>query len=190
MDPDVDLVRRALARDDRAFGDLFDRHSIAVYRFAYAQTHDVVAAQELVQETFVTAWKRLAEIRIVDQSILPWLIVTCRYHAQNLRRSLARYDVLPLDEHIASHGTTGIERDHLAHVEEVEWVFEAINDLSEADRRVVELCLYEGRSYKEAALELGISVSNVSKRVERSRARLRRLRAERLDGAPIEGGPR
>lgn len=176
MDPDVDLINRALARDDRAFGDLFDRHSIAVYRFAYAQTHDVVSAQELVQETFVTAWKKLSDIRLVDASMLPWLIVTCRYHAQNLRRVMAKHDSLPLDEHIANRGAESIHREHLASIEELEWVFEAINGLSATDRRVVELCLYEGRTYREAAAELGITVSNVTKRVQRSRERLRRQR--------------
>jgi len=182
VDPDADLVRRAIARDDRAFGELFDRHSTAVYRFAYAQTHDVTTTQELVQETFVTAWRRLADIRLVDESVLPWLIVTCRYHAQNMRRRTSRLqEELPLDEHIAAHGAATADRDRLAHVEELEWVFEAINRLSETDRRVVELCLYEGRSYKEAALALGISVSNVSKRVERSRAKLRRMRDEEFE---------
>lgn len=185
MDPDVDLIRRAIARDDRAFGDLFDRHSIAVYRFAYAQTHDAVAAQELVQETFVTAWKKLADIHLIDESMLPWLLVTCRFHAQNFRRLLSRDDALPLDEHIANHHVEAVDRDHLAHVEEVEWVFEAINRLSDIDRRVVELCLYEGHSYKEAALALGISVNNVTKRVARSRATLRRLRAEEFEGGGL-----
>lgn len=184
MDPDADLIGRALARDDRAFGELFDRHSTAVYRFAYAQTHDAVEAQELVQETFVTAWRKLADIRLVDSSILPWLLVTCRYHAQNLRRLTSRRQeaAFPLDEHIARHGAEAIDRDRIAHAEELEWVFEAINALSDTDRRVVELCLYEGRSYKEAALQLGISVSNVTKRVERSRAKLRRLRTEQFEG--------
>ena len=44
------------------------------------------------------------------------------------------------------------------------------------DQRIVELCLYEGRSYKEAALQLGLSVSSVTKRVERTRSRLRLMR--------------
>ena len=58
MDPDVALIARSIARDERAFGELFDRHSTALYRYAYSLTHDVTEAQELVQETFVTAWRR------------------------------------------------------------------------------------------------------------------------------------
>ena len=87
MNPDVELIARSIARDERAFGDLFDRHSTAVYRFAYSLTHDDTEAQELVQETFVTAWKKLADIRLAGDSMLPWLIVTTRNHALNLRRN-------------------------------------------------------------------------------------------------------
>jgi RNA polymerase sigma-70 factor (ECF subfamily) len=178
VDPDVELIRRSLARDERAFGELFDRHSTALYRYAYSLTHDVTEAQELVQETFVTAWRRLADIRLVGDSVLPWLIVACRYHSQNLRRAKGRVDVLPLDEHIRNHATERVHDDHLSQIEEIEWVFAAIRKLGDVDRRIVELCLYEGRSYKDAAAELGLTVSGVTKRVERARTRLRQMRAE------------
>lgn len=176
MNPDVELIARSIARDARAFGDLFDRHSTAVYRFAYSLTHDTTEAQELVQETFVTAWKKLADIRLVGDSMLPWLIVTTRLHAQNLQRRNFRTQTLPLEEHILNHRAGSIEADQAAHREELEWVFAAVDRLGDVDRRIVELCLYEGRSYKEAALQLGLTVSRVSKRVERTRQKLRTMR--------------
>jgi RNA polymerase sigma factor (sigma-70 family) len=182
VSPDVELIARSIARDERAFGDLFDRHATAVYRFAYSLTHDVIEAQELVQETFVTAWKRLADIRLVGDSVLPWLIVACRFHAQNLRRAHQRHDMLPLDEHIRAHGSIAMEADQLAHREEIEWVFAAIRQLSETDQRIVELCLYEGRSYKEASKILGLTVGGITKRVERTRTRLRRMRDDDAEG--------
>jgi RNA polymerase sigma factor (sigma-70 family) len=176
VNPDVELIAKSIARDARAFGELFDRHATAVYRFAYSLTHDTNEAQELVQETFVTAWKKLADIRLVGDSMLPWLIVATRLHAQNLRRKQHRTATLPLDEHILNHRGESVQADHLAHREELEWVFAAVRELSETDQRIVELCLYEGRSYKEAALQLGLTVTGVTKRVERTRAKLRRLR--------------
>jgi RNA polymerase sigma-70 factor (ECF subfamily) len=176
VNPDVELIARSIARDARAFGELFDRHATAVYRFAYSLTHDVTEAQELVQETFVTAWKKLADIRLVGDSMLPWLIVVTRLHAKNLRRKQQRTDSLPLDEHILNHGAEALHADNLGHREELEWVFAAVRELSDTDQRIVELCLYEGRSYKEAALQLGLSVTGVTKRVERTRAKLRKLR--------------
>ena len=181
MVSDAELISRARARDERAFGDLYDRHSVAVFRYAYAQTHDVVDAQELVQETFVTAWRKLADIRIHGESALPWLIVTCRNHAQNFRRSQARHDALPLDEHIANRGLDGLYRETQSHLEELEWVFEAIHELNDVDRRIVELCLFDGVSYAAAASQLGLTTGGLAKRLERVRSRLRRLR-DRGDG--------
>ena len=179
MNPDVELIARSIARDARAFGDLFDRHSTAVYRFAYSLTHDRTEAQEVVQETFITAWKKLADIRLAGDSMLPWLIVTARNHARNRYRSQGRrHDVLPLDEAIA-HG--GIDHADERHREELDWVFEAVRELSPTDQQIVELCLFGGRSYKEASMQLGLSVANVTKRVERSRKRLRTLRDENRD---------
>ena len=177
MNPDVELIARSIARDPRAFGDLFDRHSSAVYRFAYSLTHDHTEAQELVQETFVTTWKRLADIRLAGDSMLPWLLVTTRNHAKNLHRSHQRNDMLPLDELIKSRATDAATAQEDAR-QELDWVFEAVRKLGETDQRIVELCLYEGRSYKEAAMQLGLSVTGVTKRVERTRARLRSLRDE------------
>lgn len=180
MNPDVELIARSIARDARAFGDLFDRHSSAVFRFAYSLTHNETEAQELVQETFVTAWKKLPDIRLAGDSMLPWLLVTTRNHAQNLRRSHQRHDMLPLDEHIRARRLGEADESFR---EELDWTFAAVRQLSEIDQRIVELCLYEGRSYKEAALQLGLSVGGVTKRVERTRAQLRRLRdAERQEG--------
>ena len=176
MSPDVELIARSIARDERAFGELFDRHATAVYRFAYSLTHDITEAQELVQETFVTAWKKLADIRLAGDSMLPWLIVTCRFHSRNQRRSASRHDALPLDELIARRGAVAEHEDHLAHREEMEWVFAAIRKLSDVDQRIVELCLYEGRSYREAARMLGLTVSGLTKRVERTRKKLRNMR--------------
>ena len=177
MNPDVELIARSIARDERAFGELFDRHSKAVFRFAFSLTHDHTEAQELVQETFITTWKKLADIRLAGDSMLPWLLVTTRNHSKNLRRKTQRASALPLDEHIRS-GNRDIEAENQQVREELEWTFAAVRQLSETDQRIVELCLYEGRSYKEAALQLGLSVSGVTKRVERARTRLRQQRDE------------
>ena len=179
MNPDVELIARSIARDERAFGDLFDRHSTAVYRFAYSLTHDPTEAQELVQETFVTAWRRLADIRLAGDSMLPWLIVTTRNHALNLRRTIGRrHEVMPIEEHIALRGAIAEHTEQQRYRDELEWVYEAIRELSPTDQKIVELCLFDGLSYAEAALQMGLSVHNVTKRVQRSRAQLRRLRDE------------
>jgi RNA polymerase sigma factor (sigma-70 family) len=129
-----------------------------------------------VQETFVTAWKRLADIRLAGDSMLPWLIVTTRYHAQNARRARLVHAMLPLEEHLLDRDADLLRTERSEHREELDWVLQAVRRLDPTDQQIVQLCLYEGLTYKEAAKRLGLTSTAISKRVERARTRLRRMR--------------
>lgn len=170
MTTDTELIRRSIRRDHHAFAELFDRHGDSLFRYAFGLTHDADDAQDLVQDTFMTAWKRLADIHLVSDSMLPWLIVACRNHGANLRRSKLVRATVPLRD-VAVAGPSNLDR--LQHVEELAWIYESVNALGETDRRIVELCLYEGRDYHEAAAILGLSVGVLTKRIHRTRTRLR-----------------
>lgn len=174
MISDGELIQRSMDRDDRAFGELFDRHSTAVYRYAFRLTRDAEDAQRLVHDTFVTTWRRLADISLVGESLLPWLIANCRDHAFALRRSAPESSSLPL-EWINAELANPLANEQFARGAEVEWAYAAIEALGETDRRIVELCLYEGRSYSEAAVILGLVPSALTAIVERTRGRARVL---------------
>lgn len=166
---DLELVARVSDDDSRAFGELFDRHSVAVFRYAWGFVSQDADAQELLQDTFLTAWDRRRAIRMVGESVLPWLLVTCRNHANNLRRRNSYRAALPLRESDAA--TT----DDPA---ELRWVRDAIDSLDEQDRMVCELCLVDGASYREAARILGSTEGAVAKRLQRARAKLRKAVSE------------
>jgi RNA polymerase sigma factor (sigma-70 family) len=172
---DRELIARCGRGDQQAFAELFDRHGNAIFRYAFSLSRDPDDAQELVQETFLTAWKKLPAIHLVGDSMLPWLIVACRNHGANLARSKAHRFAFALEGNEPGGGAPDA-LDRLAHVEELRWVFAAIDALGERDQRIVELCLYEGRSYQEAAVVLGLGVGVITKRIHRTRDRLRKLR--------------
>lgn len=162
------LLRAAVDDDQTAFAALFDRHAPAVGRYAWAFVSSLDEVQELVQETFITAWKKRASLRIVDSSVLPWLLVTCRNHAWNHRRRRRRDAADELRDVVDPRDDRDVARERLA------VVLAEIDALPELDRRVCELCLIDGRSYREAASLVGSSVGSVAKRLERARARLRK----------------
>lgn len=175
MATDSELIRRSVRHDHQAFAELFDRHGEALFRYAFGLTRNGDDAQDLLQETFMTAWKRLADVHLAGDSMLPWLIVVCRNHGANLRRRKLVRATVPLEEaRTATMGSGALDR--LQHVEELAWIYEAVDDLGETDRRIVELCLYEGRDYHEAAALLGLSVGVLTKRIHRTRSRLREQR--------------
>jgi RNA polymerase sigma factor (sigma-70 family) len=171
-DSDAELLMGLVAGDRQALAAILRRHSPSVTRYAWAMVASRADVEEVVQDTFVTCWRKAGTIELPDTSLLPWLLVTCRNMALNLNRSRVRHaaDELPDDLPVSEHDDSARDR--------LRWVMEEIDKLSPLDRRVCEVCLIDGRSYAEAALETGISVGAVRQRVARSRARLRKAAIE------------
>jgi RNA polymerase sigma-70 factor (ECF subfamily) len=86
---DADLVNRARQGDPAAFGELVDRHRTAVYRAALAALGSHADADDVAQETFVSAYRRLNGFR-GDASFKTWLLTIAWNQSMNRRRSLVR----------------------------------------------------------------------------------------------------
>jgi RNA polymerase sigma-70 factor (ECF subfamily) len=154
--------------DQRALSSLYDKYAPAVTRYAWALAPDRHDVEEILQDTFVTLWRGAKRIDLIDASLLPWLLVTCRNHSMNLLRSRRRHQTVPLGEDLIDRGSSDAP-------EQLRWVIEEIGRLKPVDQRVCEMCLLEGQPYKEVAVVLGTSVGAVKQRVARSRARLRKV---------------
>lgn len=174
---DVDLVARLARGDTWAFQMLFERHTGTIYRYAWGLSESPSDVDDLVQETFLVAWKRRGELSVVSDSVLPWLLATCRNVSLNLNRQRRRQETTELIEDPVRGPAWYQRRDREAALVELEWVLAEMTALPDLDRRLCELCLIEGRSYDEAAAFLGLTPANARKRIQRSRLRLRAARA-------------
>jgi RNA polymerase sigma-70 factor (ECF subfamily) len=96
---DADLWQLAVGGEHVAFGCLFDRHANAIYNFCLRRTGDRIAAEDLMSETFLHAWRRRADVRLVDDRGLPWLygiaVNLCRRHLRGTRRHRVALARLP-----------------------------------------------------------------------------------------------
>jgi RNA polymerase sigma factor (sigma-70 family) len=164
---DTDLLTLISGGNDAALSELFDRHAPAVARYAWSLADTRFDAEELVQDTFIAVWSNARRIRI-NVSVLPWLLVTCRNHARNLARKRSR------EAAVALRADDFVTDNSVAAGDQLRWVLDEISRLDPIDQRVCELCLIEGRPYKEAADLLGISVGAIKQRVSRARLRLRK----------------
>lgn len=173
---DADLLVRLAGGDQQALAALFDRHAGAVTRYAWALAPNRMDVEEIVQDTFLTAWRKSGDITVPDVSVLPWLLVTCRNLARNLARKAQRHAADALSDDAADGRGVAANRDHGADRarEELQWVLAEIDRLEPLDRRICQLCLVEGHSYADAAERLGLTVGALKQRVSRTRARLRR----------------
>jgi len=169
---DVELLTRAQEGDRLAFADLYDRHVRPVYWQAYSVVHDAGEAEEVTQDVFVTAWRRIRAITPVDGSLLPWLLVTARYTALNAYRRASRRRSDNLDDDVLEGADSPVEREIEAAQVRAE-IDKAVAALAENDRRLYELCVEGDRTYEQAARELGVSHAVVRNRLHRLRTRLR-----------------
>lgn len=152
--------------DGEAFGRIFDRHRDRVFRHSLRLVPTASDADDVVAVAFLEAWRRRQQLRFVDGSMLPWLLVTATNAAHNLSRASRRYRALlarlPVDEHAADHADLYDQGE--AHV--------ALRSLSLTDQQVVSLCILQGYSERDAAAALGVPAGTVKSRLSRAKRRL------------------
>ena len=171
---DAELLQRLASGDQRALSVAFDRHAAAVTRYAWAIAPSRMDVEEIVQDTFLTLWRKAADIMLAETSMLPWLLVTCRNFGMNAVRRAARNRAEELGDGTHRADVVREHDDAEAARDDLRWVLDEIERLEPIDRQVCELCLVEGLPYAEAARRLDLSVGAVKQRVSRSRARLKK----------------
>ena len=87
---DLDLVRLAQSGDLDAFGELVERNRRAVFRAALAAIGSATEADDVAQEAFVTAWRKLSGFRGESQ-FRTWLLSITWRKAIDRRKSLGRW---------------------------------------------------------------------------------------------------
>jgi len=160
--------------DREAFRVLFRQHQRPVYLAAYRELRSRPEAEEIMQDAFLTMWKKRVKIILVGESTLPWLLTTARFLAMNRRRAMARNPNAALDEatHLADRGQSP-EDAAIAH-ERTEEIDALIASMPKVDQEILRLCLIEELSYEQAARRLGMSHGAVRNRLSRLKTRLRR----------------
>ncbi|GAA3647964.1 RNA polymerase sigma factor [Microbacterium marinilacus] len=167
---DATLVEWAAAGSEAAFRQLYRRHARPVYWIAYGLLRSAADAEDVTQETFVVAWRKLAGLELAGESLLPWLATICRFQAANRKRALRRAEAAELDDRAPD--TVDVEQ-QVIDADLVERILRAVDGLGELDRQIFRLCVGEGYGYQAAADELGVSHGVVRNRLSRIRTRLR-----------------
>jgi RNA polymerase sigma-70 factor (ECF subfamily) len=170
---DRELLTRAAAGDRRSFGALYDRHVRAVYWQAFSVSSDADEAEEVTQDVFVTLWRRIREISIVDDSSLPWLLTTARFTALNARRRAVKTSNNSVSLDVADVAVAESVEDEVLAAQVRAEIDKAVSALSRRDRELYELCVVGDHTYERAAHELGVTHAAVRNRLSRVRSRLR-----------------
>lgn len=169
---DTSLLLAAGRGNQFAFATLFDRHVRSVFYQAFSVVRDADQAQDIVQDTFYTLWHKRDHVHLVDESVLPWLMVTARNLALNAHRKIRRGPVLNLVDDLAADSST-----EPASAAEAAFVTErittAVSALSELDQALFASCIDGDLSYEQAAQQFGVTHGTVRNRLSRLKQRLR-----------------
>lgn len=172
---DSDLLLRLSRGDEDAYRQLFQRHQSRAYAVALSLLRSTWDAEEVVAAAFLELWRKRDRVRIVDGSVLPWLLTVVSFQAKNHRRSTMRYRRLlanlPPVEHSPDHA------DEVARVVDAAGISKSVRAalavLKPRDAAVLVLCVVEGLSITEAAIVLRVPEGTVKSRLSRAKARLR-----------------
>ena len=159
---DVDettLVTRAIARDREAFGALYDRHVVRVYRHIYYMVGNAAEAEDLAAQAFLQAWEAISRYEIRGAPFVSWLLRIA--HNLGVSHLRSRREGAELPETLVDHSRHGNPEEELQRQLEGERVREAILRLREEQRQVIMLRFVEDLEYPEVAQIVGKSVAAV-----------------------------
>jgi len=182
---DAELIERS-RRDPEQFAALFDRHALAISRYA-ARRLGAAAAEDIVAATFLAAFRQRGSYDLARPDARPWLYGIAanliRRHARDevrMLRALERSGIDPVAESFADLADVRISA-----LASSRAIAAALAGLNQGQRDVLLMLAWAELSYDQVAQALGIPEGTVRSRMNRARAKLRAALAD-LD--PQHGG--
>jgi RNA polymerase sigma factor (sigma-70 family) len=176
--PDAELVALVRAGWDEAFEELYRRYRPRIGAFVHRMVHDAGRAEDLTQDAFVAALRRMRETEC-EIVFRPWIYEIARNAAIDMHRRAGRADEVSFDSDVglpasdmlrygAAPGPDAvvIGRETFAHFRD------ALEELSEPHHEIIVLRELEGLSYREIGERMNLSEAAVESTLFRARRKL------------------
>ena len=171
MSADTNVPRSELPGDtDAAVRQLYLRHARALHGYVGRICPDQASADDIVQETFIRAWRHLPQLSAGDRPVRPWLYRVARNLLIDANRAAQARPVTVPEEPAGEIGTdSGVD-------EILDWqlVSAALQHLSPAHQSVLVETFYRGGTMATVARELGIPHGTARSRLHYALDALRR----------------
>jgi RNA polymerase sigma-70 factor, ECF subfamily len=167
------VVLRARDGDREAYGELVERFQSTVYAVALARLRNPTEAQELAQEVFLHAMKKLPQLRDV-QCFPGWLRqITVRMAINRLTRNAPMARVEPeVLENTEAVGTTPL--DEMVRAELRDELWKGLERLKTLDRATLVAFYIRGHSLKQMSRDFETPVGTIKRRLHVARNRLKK----------------
>ena len=176
---DAALIHRILNGDESAFAKLVEKYQKQVHALAWRKIGDFHIAEEITQDTFLKAYKKLATLK-KPQCFASWLYVIAANRCSSwLRKNRLRTQ--PLEntnstqlEKVTYSGYVIEENERIAAETQRDVVKKLLAKLQESERTVITLHYFGEMSCKEISEFLGVSEGAIKSRLSRARHRLKK----------------
>ena len=169
------LMARIARGDEPAFAELYDELAPTVYGIVLRVVRDPAQSEEVTQEVFVELWRQAARFDVARGGVRGWAVTIAhrravdRVRSEQSRRDRQRRDAA------ASAGATENPSDAVIDSLDRGRARLALTELSDAQRRALELAYFDGLTHVEVAEQLGVPLGTAKTRIRDGLIRLRSL---------------
>lgn len=174
------LIARCLAGEEGAYAALYNEYAAMIYRLIYSTLQHKEDAEEVLQDSFEYAFRRLDRYDANKSAFKTWLyqIAVSRCRNKRRRKWLATFSLSQLSYHQVQDKSTPAPDEVLSMNDRQRAVWEALGQLSPKLRQTAVLRYYEGLSYAEIGAILNIPAKTAESRMRLAHKGLRELLQE------------
>jgi RNA polymerase sigma-70 factor (ECF subfamily) len=176
VDPDADLIAAVASGDENAFEKIVKKYERPVLNTAFRYVGDASAEEDAALEIFLKVWRNAERFR-GKSSFSTWLYRIVVNHCLNAKAK--RLKTLPLNEAVGEEGSN-VEKQYEEEIT-ARVVREAVDGLPGKQRIALILSKFEGRSYKDIAEIMSVSLSSVESLIYRAKRNLRKKLAPLIE---------
>ncbi|MCH7770387.1 MAG: sigma-70 family RNA polymerase sigma factor [Bacteroidetes bacterium] len=170
---DTQIMHKIKEYDSKALEELYDRYSPILYTLIRKIVPDQTVAEEVLADIFVILWKKSKHFELSNENLYTWLIILARNKAVDRKIRDSKLKELPEysddfeDEIIIPKISKSIDPVELTKVQAEKEKFEgAMNKLTEAQKYVINMAFYDGKTQGEIASELNIPLTTVKSKIQ------------------------
>lgn len=167
---DARLLALVAEQDPEAFKELYDRYAGRLLAYVRAMGGGRVSAEDVVQEVFVTLWRKAAQYRSGLGSPEAWIFTITRHKVVDIWRSAS--PVVDLGD-LDLEAVMAVEEPVDATL--APSLRKALSRLDPAQREPLLLAYFGGLTYEQTAQRLGVPVGTLKTRIRSSLLQLRTL---------------
>src|ERR1043165_1149321 len=188
---DSELVRRSLAGNRDAFGWIVARYQSLLCSLAYSATGSLSQSEDLAQDTFVTAWKQLRDLR-EPEKLRAWLCGIARNLINNALRKQGRepsHRAEPIEVISEGPSPEPLPIETTISKEEAAILWRSLERIPEIYREPLILFYREHQSVETVAAKLDLTEDTAKQRLSRGRKLLQEQFLSFVEGALTQTNP-